>query len=184
MKSCYLQQHGWNWRYNDIMIKWNILNTKRQVPHYYALFGFFPFFKILTETFNFFLCLIITCYLYKGVSLWYLDTCMQYTSIKFTPSLLLFHPFSPYLLKIISSGFIHGYKYLDHIHPLFTLSFHHSPLPLVPTSKQDLLYIPFLFLFIFYCFLLYWGYIVTFTKVITMSPPTSFFFIPPSPFLE
>jgi hypothetical protein len=59
----------------------------------------------LSDQMIFFPFFISIYYSYNGVSFLYFHTCIQYTSVKFTPSILSLHPTYP-LLKTISTGLI------------------------------------------------------------------------------
>jgi hypothetical protein len=75
------------------------------------------------------------------------------TYLKFTPSTIFLYPLPPILRTgstglICPSSYMSTY-YLHHIHPP-TLFPYILPLPLVPTPRQDLIYIPVLH-FILFC---------------------------------
>jgi hypothetical protein len=78
-----------------------------------------------------------------GRTLWHLQKCIQYILFKFTPSIILLY--LP-ILRIPSTGLIfHFHIWVHNIPTIFTF-FHpfliSSPLPLLPTPRQNFYYLP------------------------------------------
>jgi hypothetical protein len=92
---------------------------------------------------------LLAYYCCTGGTLQHFQKYLEYILVRFTLSIILLYPSSP-LLSRASTGLIVPFSYMSMTFPTYSpsyiLSLCPAPLPLLPTSRQDLFYLPVLHL--------------------------------------